>query len=86
MWIYTNKAFIYKFRRRRRKKNVRQIFNKKFKKILFQLIHIDEYRSSVNSHVNNQYTSDKALPLTVACHFKVNKTKKRRIFEIFCNS
>jgi hypothetical protein len=29
----------------------------------------DEFRNSI---VNNQYASDKALPLTVACHFKVN--------------
>lgn len=32
----------------------------------------DEHRNSVNSHVFNIYASDKALPLTVACHFKVN--------------
>lgn len=33
----------------------------------------EEFRNSVNSHYNNQYSSEKALPLTVACHFKVIK-------------
>lgn len=32
----------------------------------------DDLRNSINLHVTNQYASDKVLPLTVACHFKVS--------------
>lgn len=31
----------------------------------------EDLRNSINSHATNQYASEKVLPLTVACHFKV---------------
>jgi hypothetical protein len=39
----------------------------------FSIKNKDELRNSINSQAttSNQYASDKALPLTVACHFKV---------------
>lgn len=39
----------------------------------FSIKNKDDLRNSINSQANgnNQYASDKALPLTVACHFKV---------------
>lgn len=36
----------------------------------------EDLRSSIHSHATNQYASEKVLPLTVACHFKVNYSLK----------
>lgn len=36
----------------------------------------EDLRNSINSHATNQYASEKVLPLTVACHFKVKDSYK----------
>ena len=50
----------------------------------------DDHRNSITSHALNLYASDKALPLTVACHFKnslhelIEKINKCKAYFIRC--